>query len=145
MAEKGVVIGLKDNNLAVIKMTRQEACAKCRACIAGMAEKDMIIEAENVCGAKVDDWVEVEMSPDGFIHAVLIMYGIPFLAFMAGIGIGYFLGGMQQAIGREIISFVVGLIFTFIAFGWIKSQEKRWASKKYRPVAARLATDGAEC
>ena len=41
MAEKGVVIGLKDNNLAVIKMTRQEACAKCRACIAGMAEKDM--------------------------------------------------------------------------------------------------------
>ncbi len=145
MAEKGVVIGLKDNNLAIIKMTRQEACAKCRACIAGMAEKDMFIEAENVCGAKVDDWVEVEMSPDGFIHAVLIMYGIPFLAFMAGIGIGYFLGGMQQAIGREIISFVVGLIFTFIAFGWIKSQEKRWASKKYRPVAARLATEGAEC
>ena len=27
MAEKGVVIGLKDNNLAIIKMTRQEACA----------------------------------------------------------------------------------------------------------------------
>ena len=105
----------------------------------------MFIEAENICGAKVDDWVEVEMSPDGFIHAVLIMYGIPFLAFMAGIGIGYFLGGMQQAIGREIVSFIVGLIFTFIAFGWIKSQEKRWASKKYRPVAARLTTQNAEC
>ena len=74
MAEKGVVIGLKDNNLAVIKMTRQEACAKCRACIAGMAEKDMFIEAENICGAKVDDWVEVEChQTDLFMQCLLCM------------------------------------------------------------------------
>lgn len=140
MAEKGIVIGLKDNNLALIKMTRQEACAKCRACIAGMEEKDMFIEAENACGANVNDWVEVEMAPDGFIHAVLIMYGIPFVAFMIGVGIGYVLGGMQTAISKELISFGCGLICTFLAFLWIKSQEERWSSKKYRPVAARLAS-----
>ncbi|MCJ7855045.1 SoxR reducing system RseC family protein [Lachnospiraceae bacterium NSJ-143] len=140
MAEKGIVIGLKENNLAVIKMTRQEACAKCKACLAGMSEKDMFVEAENACGAQVDDWVEIELAPDGFIHAVLIMYGIPFLAFMAGIGVGYALGGMQAFVNREIVSCAVGLLFTFAAFMWIRSQEKRWSTKKYRPVAARLAT-----
>ena len=45
MAEKGIVTGLKANNIAVVKMTRLEACAKCRACIAGMEGKDMFIEA----------------------------------------------------------------------------------------------------
>lgn len=145
MAEKGIVIGLKENNLAIIKMSRQEACAKCKACIAGMEGKDMFVEAENVCGAQVDDWVEVELSPDGFINAVLIMYGIPFLAFMAGIGIGYFLGGMQSVVNRELLSFIVGLLFTFLAFMWIRSQEARWSSKKYRPVAARLTTETADC
>lgn len=139
MAEKGVVINTKDN-FVTVKMMRQEACAKCRACIAGMEGKEMFIEAENLCDAKTNDWVEIEMSPDGFIKAVLIMYGIPFLAFMLGIGAGYFLGGMQTFIGREIVSFIVGLIFTFIAFMWIKSQEARWSSKKYRPVATRITT-----
>ena len=57
MAEKGYVTEIK-GNLAVIKMKRTEACAKCRACIAGMTEKEMIMEAENNCGAEVGDWVE---------------------------------------------------------------------------------------
>ena len=78
MAEKGQVIGLKNNeSLAVIKMTRLEACAKCKACIAGMTEKEMFVEAENMCDAKVNDWVEVELEPNGFMNAVLIMYGLP--------------------------------------------------------------------
>ncbi len=143
MAEKGVVINIK-KNLAVVKMTRQEACAKCKACIAGMEEKDMFIEAENACGAQVNDWVEVEIAPDGFINAVLIMYGIPFVAFMIGVGLGYLIGGMQSAVNKELVSFFGGIFCTFIAFLWIKSQEKRWESKKYRPVAVRLTTPATE-
>ena len=65
MAEKGVVVDRK-NNLAVIKLRRQEACAKCRACIAGMSEQEMIMEAENRCNAQVGDWVELEMVGSGF-------------------------------------------------------------------------------
>ena len=45
MAEKGVVINTKDN-FVTVKMMRQEACAKCRACIAGMEGKEMFIEAK---------------------------------------------------------------------------------------------------
>ena len=144
MAEKGLVVGLKNNDsLAVIKMTRLEACAKCKACIAGMTEKEMFVEAENICDAKVNDWVEIEMEPIGFINAVLIMYGIPFLAFMAGVLIGYFvIGPYQSFMNTELFSFIIGLVFTFIAFMWIKSQEKRWSQKKYRPKAVRLTQEG---
>ena len=60
MAEKGIVVE-KKNHLVVIKLKRQEACAKCRACIAGMSEQEMIMEAENRCNAQVGDWVELEM------------------------------------------------------------------------------------
>ena len=144
MAEKGQVIGLKNNeSLAVIKMTRLEACAKCKACIAGMTEKEMFVEAENMCDAKVNDWVEVELEPNGFMNAVLIMYGLPFVAFMAGVLLGYFvIGPMQSFINIEIFSFVMGLIFTFATFLWIKSQEKRWSQKKYKPKADRLTSEG---
>ena len=144
MAEKGQVIGLKNNeSLAVIKMTRLEACAKCKACIAGMTEKEMFVEAENMCDAKVNDWVEVELEPNGFMNAVLIMYGLPFVAFMAGVLLGYFvIGPMQSFINIEIFSFVMGLIFTFATFLWNKSQEKRWSQKKYKPKAVRLTSEG---
>ena len=81
MAEIGKVIGMKDENMLEVAMTRKEACAKCRACIAGLSEKEMRIEAENDCFAKVGDWVEVQISPEGFITALFIVYGLPLVAF----------------------------------------------------------------
>lgn len=145
MAEKGVVVEIKDK-LAVIKLERTEACAKCRACVAGMSKKDMIIEAENECDAKVDDWVELELRDNGFGRAVLIMYGIPFVGLMIGILSGYFVITplFHLEAYRDILSFGLGLLITFLVYLWIRSQEQRWAGKKYRPVAFRLAEEGEE-
>lgn len=139
MAEKGVVIELKEN-LAVVRLMRTEACAKCRACIAGMSKQEMRIEAENECDAKVNDWVELELRENGFGKAVLIMYGIPFVALMIGIGSGYFMlaPALHMETQRDIISFGFGLLLTFFAFLWIRSQENRWSQKKYRPIASRI-------
>ena len=50
-----------------------------------------------MCDAKVNDWVEVELEPNGFMNAVLIMYGLPFVAFMAGVLLGYFVIGPMQS------------------------------------------------
>lgn len=130
--EKGQVIGFKNKRL-VVKMERTEACAKCRACIAGMSKKDMILEAENRCGANIDDWVELVLENNGFMQAVLIMYGIPFIAFVAGMFISYFMFNLG-----DIISFFVGVICIGISFFWIKSQEKRWESRKYLPIAVKI-------
>ncbi len=141
MAEVGQVVEIK-NNLAVVRLTRTEACAKCRACIAGMSEKDMFIEAENECKAAVDDWVELILKDNGFYSAVLIMYGIPCIALIVGLLLGYFvLGGLIGSVAPEIVGCVTGILFTVLAFLWIHSKESRWESKKYRPIATRIADE----
>lgn len=139
MAEKGQVVELK-KHLAVVKMVRTEACAKCKACTAGMTKKDMFIEADNRCNAVVGDWVEMELHNNGFLSAVLITCGIPLVALLAGMLVGYFLiAPMVPGVSKELISFALGILFTFIVFLWIRSQESRWESaQKYRPIAARV-------
>ena len=141
MAEKGLVMQEKGDSL-VIKMKRKEACAKCRACVAGLTEKDMILEAKNMCRATVDDWVEVEISESGFLFAVGIMYGIPLIALLAGIMIGNFvLAPMLSFINPDVTSFFTGLVFTGLAYLWIRSQEDRWKEKKITPLAVRVTTE----
>ena len=141
MAEKGIVTELKDNNIAYIKMKRTEACAKCRACVSGLSEQDMFIDAENDCDASVGQWVELEFDNNGFFYAVLIMYGIPFVALISGILLGYYaIAPLLPSISKEILSCVVGLGFTALVYLWIRIQEDRWSSKKYRPIAKRITT-----
>ena len=145
MAEKGQVMEIRED-LVVIKMTRIEACAKCRACVAGLAEKEMIMEAENHCDAKIGDWVELSMIESGFFSAVLIMYGIPLIGFMTGLLSTYFLimPNYFPTISPDVPSFVVGLIGTCIAYLWIRSKEDRWKERKYKPIASCITTDEPE-
>ena len=145
MAEKGQVIEMKDD-LVVIKMTRTEACAKCRACVAGLTEREMIMEAENHCDAQIGDWVELSMIESGFFSAVLIMYGIPLIGFMAGLLSTYFLIMPKYfpESSSDLPSFFVGLIGTGIAYLWIRSQEDRWKQRKYKPIASCITTDEPE-
>ena len=89
MAEIGEVIGTEKNKL-VVRMTRKEACAKCRACSAGLKEQDMLLRAVNLCNAKVGDKVEVMLETADFMKATCIMYGIPCAMFMVGILAGYY-------------------------------------------------------
>lgn len=141
MAEKGQVLKV-NGTTATIKMTRTEACAKCRACVAGMKKEDMLIEAQNQCSAKINDWVEVELQGNAFILAALVAYGLPLLCFLAGLGGGYFLLSRLSIspVLVEIGSFLFGMVLTMVAFFGIRSQEKRWASQRYRPVASKITT-----
>lgn len=145
MAEKGIVMERKDN-LAVIKLKRQEACAKCRACVAGMSEQEMIMEAENACNAQVGDWVELELVGNSFLEAVLIMYGIPCVCFFVGLLGGYFwlMPTFFPDVNPDLPSFLLGLVLTVAAYGIIRTQEHRFENKRFRPIAARLTTPDPE-
>jgi len=138
MAEIGQVVEI-DNNSVVVKLERQEACAKCRACTAGLSKTEMIIKAINCCNAKIDDNVEIVIEESNFIQAVLIMYGIPFVSLMIGIFIGYYGSlklGMQN---NDIIGFCFGILLVIISYLWIKSKENYWKSKNFVPKAIKIA------
>ncbi len=145
MAEKGQVTQIKPNNKVVVKMLRTEACGKCRVCMTFSA-KEMVLEAANQCGAKVDDWVEMELANDGFLSAVMIMYAFPCAGLMIGIFLGYF--GLAQLIpgfNREVLSFICGLLGLLICHLVIKKNNYRWENnKKYTPIAARFAAPPTE-
>ena len=57
---KGLVTETK-GRFVTVHIVRKEACGECRACLSGMMENDMDIEAQNLCEAEVGDWVELEL------------------------------------------------------------------------------------
>lgn len=134
MAEKGQVIELK-NDLAIVKMSRTEACAKCGACKKGMAENEMLIEAVNECNANIGDWVEIDLESKDFLKAMGIMYGIPLICLMFGFVLGY--ACFKSISYNEIIGFCLGIIFMSLAYLWIKHKESYWKEQNFSPIATK--------
>lgn len=134
MAETGIVMK-EHGNLVTVKLERNEACAKCKACTAGLASKDMILEAENLCHAKEGDIVTVSLEQTNFLKAVIIMYVFPLIALLAGIGIGYYVSALLGWKAVELVAVIVGAIFTAITYMVIRLNDEKFRTKEYTPVA----------
>ncbi|MGN1318086.1 MAG: SoxR reducing system RseC family protein [Lachnospirales bacterium] len=134
MAEIGEVIGYEEGKL-VIKLERTEACAKCKACTAGIEKKEMLIKAVNLCEGRIGDKVEIMLDSVDFYKATVIMYGIPFIMFMIGVFAGYY-GALKYNIAyAEVVGIVLGLILVVITYLVIHSQEHRFKKGNYVPKA----------
>lgn len=137
LGEVGEVIG-KENNRLIIRMQRTEACAKCRACTAGMKKEDMIIKAENMCNAEIGNKVDVIIDNANFMKATLIMYGIPFIAFMIGIFVGYYGADKYGINNGELIGIGLGLILVVVTYLIIHTQEKKFRTEGFIPKAINI-------
>ncbi len=131
MAEIGEVIEEKAPFVKV-RLQRQEACGKCKGCIAGMQSQEMIAEALNKCDAHVGDLVEISLEKSNFLKAVAIMYTIPLAALLIGILGGYMITK------NELISVVLGLGLTAAAYLVIKTQNHKFETTAYRPIAEKI-------
>lgn len=140
LGEVGDVIGIEGNRL-VVRMERKEACAKCRACTAGLQSEDMIIKAINLCDGKVGDKVEVMLDNADFMKAALIMYGIPFTGFMIGVLGGYYGAQAVGINGGEYIGMALGLILVVASYLAIRSQEERFKKGNYVPKAVSVVSE----
>lgn len=141
---RGLVHTIKDD-LVVATIHRKEACGECRACLSGMTKTEMDIEAKNLCDAEIGDWVELELQENAFFNAVVIMYGLPFIGFIAGVVGGYYgVPKLIPGISPVLPSLVLGVLGIVIAMLWIKSQNPRWESGKYRPLATKIVEEEEE-
>lgn len=135
MAQIGLVESVKDKNVFV-KVIRQEACAHCKMCTTGVNEgKECVIEAVNQCHAEVGDTVEIDVQSNYFLRATAIMYGVPLIAMMIGIGLSL---GVLQSLdvpAAELISAVIGLALTGIVYLIINKREKANKNTQYLPIA----------
>lgn len=128
MAEVGQVIEVKDTYV-VVKLERSDACGKCQACTMGENSKEMILEAKNICKAKVGDLVSISLEQSNFLKAVGIMYGIPLIALLLGIGIGYVVSK------SDMISLICGLLALAVCYFSIHRISKHMNMDQYRPTA----------
>lgn len=146
MGETGKVIHTEDGLVTVV-MERTEACAKCRACTMGMTTKEMLISAKNLCGAKLDDWVNIELDGNDFLQAILIMYGLPLVFMLAGFGAGYGASGYIIPDAREILGFFTGFCAMLLSYAVIKYREsslhakKRHGGERFMPRATRIVAN----
>ncbi|MCL2616441.1 MAG: SoxR reducing system RseC family protein [Defluviitaleaceae bacterium] len=140
MDEVGQIVA-SDGDFVQVRMKRQKACDKCRACTIGHDGKHMILHAQNACGASIDDWVSVELDGGFFLRAVLIMYGAPLVTLLAGFVGGTLVAGALGLPLSEIIGFATGVAFAALTYVVIKKLAHKIDRKKNAPVAARIVAE----
>lgn len=140
--EEGTVVAVRGDT-AQITVRRSRLCEGCGSCCVVVDDDNMIAEAVNRVGAKQGDRVIVELPASTSIRAAYILYGIPLLAFLLGLGAGALLGSALFGGGFGV---ALGLIFGFglltlsyILLSRVYAPGSR-ASSRYRPVITKVLT-----
>ena len=138
--ERGIVTKL-DSTTAWVKTTRTSACKTCSAkssCSAGANGREMEVEAINEAGAQVGDRIIISMETASLLKASFLLYVFPILLMIAGAAIGQKTGPLLD-IDPSVFSAVVGFLFFFISFWFVKSRGNTMARKnEYKPKIIRI-------
>ena len=107
--EEGTVVGIR-GDIAEVILQRSRFCEGCGSCCVVVGEDSMLAEADNSVGAVKGDRVVVELPASTSIRAAYILYGVPLLAFLLGLGLGGLLGSALFGGGFGV---ALGLVFGF--------------------------------
>ena len=133
MKQKVMVLSTS-GNMARVSYRRPTAChGDCSKCAGGCgsmaAKEEIIVSAENLIGAKTGDSVYIEGETKKVAWAIVLVYVIPVVLFMAG----YFLGqqwGCGNLIG--VLGFFLGLALAVLES---RRQKKRGQEIRYQIVS----------
>jgi len=144
--EAGVVIEVH-GELAKVAFPRGRLCEGCGSCCVVADEDTMVVEARNAAGAELGDRVEVEIPLRVALKAAYILYGVPLLAFLLGLGaggaLGSFLLGGSWGVPLGLASGFGFLALSYILLARIYSPRSR-AGEAYLPTVTRILEKAAE-
>lgn len=140
MNQKGYVVGIVDNKTVKIKMQKHSACESCGKCKSSKDKKDIIVEADNSIGAKIGDYVEVNMDSINVIKAAAVAYLIPLIALLGGTILSYYiLSTFKLNVNVEVISGVIGIILMAISGFIINANDFKFRdSRNYIPIIIKI-------
>lgn len=127
LEEVGTVIKTQDT-YAQVQMARSSACAHCGICTMGV-NNTMVVEAENLVGAKIGDRVKVAIESSAILKATSIVYLLPLI----GLLIGYF---VLEKISGQTAGVIGGIIGVIIILCLIPLYDKRL--KKHNRFAVKI-------
>ena len=119
-----------ESDCVIVTMERQDMCGDCHACDMMGEVKKCTLKCVNKCSSQIGDKVEVDVSNSTFMKATLIMYGLPLIGLVAGVGLGY------QA--SELLGIILGFSFMAGIFGLIKLGDHKKKYEKMLPVAIKI-------
>lgn len=134
MKECGVVLEVMDHK-AVVNIKRKSACGHCKACEMGKSDaKEINVVAKNEVGAEVNDNVNIIMETPDVLKAAIIVYLIPLMALVVGVGLGTVLA-KNMNLPADWSGMIMGLLFMAVSYIYVKKQDKKLAAtKKYEPI-----------
>lgn len=133
MSESGIVESVA-NGIAVVRLTRNDACAKCGVCVCGSVPEAMLLRAYAPEGTAPGDAVEVEVDRGARGRAHVWLLAVPLAAFLGSAYVGRSMAGM-----REISALLLGMGGMTCAFvlAWWLDKRCGWSA---RPVARIVRT-----
>lgn len=138
--EKGIVTKL-ESTTAWVTTTRTSACETCAAksaCRTLGGGKEMEVEAINPVGAKMGDRVVIGFDTSALVKISFLIYIVPIISMIIGAIIGQKLALLYHYNGSAL-SAIVGFLFFFLAFLFIKLKGNKIAKKnEYRPRIIRI-------
>ena len=106
------------------EIVRSEACQQCRMCSFGKKERMLYKLPEGTYS--VGDSVTIELEDRTLTKAVLLAYGMPFIALMAGLILGYLI------FDSELMQVLSALLFLACGLVYLwKTEKKRRESGAY--------------
>ena len=143
MNQQGYVIEIVDKNTAKLRMQKHSACTSCGKCKDLSSEsKEILVEVDNTIGAKIGDYVEVNMENINVLKATALAYLVPLAFLLIGTATSYFvlysLTGIEEII-IELISGSIGVFLMLVAYILLKKNDKKFhESRKFIPIITRV-------
>lgn len=131
MEQTGEVVAVSGEEL-VISFCRPTDCEKCGACHGAKRQTQLTLKGR----AKVGDLAVVDMPSGNIIKAAMLAYGVPLIGLIAGLGLGYALGGGDlQAFAGGLLGLGLALVGVRLADRKIKNNAA-WHPQLIRVLSA---------
>ncbi|ABR49389.1 positive regulator of sigma E, RseC/MucC [Alkaliphilus metalliredigens QYMF] len=129
--EKIGVVKEVGEGIATIEIQRVSACGEsCASCKGGCTPTATYVKATNEVGAQVGQYVKLNMENKKVLKAAFLVYMVPLIGMIFGIGLGIWIGELLSYEGmEELIGIGVGFIFLILAYFGINRIDKRIRDK----------------
>jgi len=119
-----------DGNKMELEVRRVSACGtSCNTCSSGCEVKPHTITVYNELNAKIGDFVEIKGESKRIVKYALIVYMIPFVAFILGVVAGNAIFKSLAYANYELLSFFTGFITMAISFLIVRVIDKKVSKK----------------
>lgn len=119
-----------EKGFAIVTMERQDMCGECHACEMLGETKKCTLKCTNDCNSQVGDQVEIDVAKASFLQATLIMYGLPLLGLLIGIGLGSFIS--------EVVSLILGIVCMGLTYLLVRWGDKKNKYNKMLPAIVKI-------